>query len=81
MATSMHEFHSENWLRVHRDLLHAERAYDANLRQFEKGLLPNEDLVRARRLLDAKRAVAQAVTNVVLGDPPVAALRVDEDKA
>jgi hypothetical protein len=53
----------EDWLRVQRELLEAERAYSARLREYADGRISEAELRAAKEQLQAKRELGEAVTH------------------
>jgi hypothetical protein len=60
----------EVWLRVQRELLAAERAYSEKLSQYADGKLSEDELKAAKEVLQARRELANAVTDHAWGPPP-----------
>ena len=57
----MQAVQTKDWLRVHRDLLEAEKAFSEKLRLYADGLISREELDAARGVVDDHRLLASAV--------------------
>lgn len=61
----MQAVQTKDWLRVHRDLLEAERMFSEKLRLYADGLVSREELEAARGVVEDQRLLAAAVNERV----------------
>ena len=67
------QLRAEDWLRVQRGLLAAERRFSQLLLLFADGMVSRHELDEAKHLLESHRALADAVTSRVMATPVAAA--------
>jgi hypothetical protein len=58
----MQEGHVEDWLRMQRELLAAERAFSERLRLYAEGSISAQELAESKERVEAARELADAVT-------------------
>lgn len=61
----MQAVQTKDWLRVHRELLEAERVFSEKLRLYADGLVTPEELEAARGVVEDHRLLASAVNERV----------------